>query len=110
MVLTHLRSPHTVVGLRHVFSTCFAAFSVLAFGSVCDAVLIDAGAIPASLGNMATARKVFLNNNCIEGTLPATLGNLSSLRVSWTQARSIAENVILREGTPVSRNTVVVPL
>lgn len=40
------------------------------------------GAIPASLGNMVTARKIFLNNNSIEGTLPATLGNLSSLRVS----------------------------
>lgn len=45
-----------------------------------------AGAIPASLGNMITARKIFLNNNSIEGTIPASLGNLSNLRVSTLAA------------------------
>lgn len=52
------------------------------FGGVWALGGLTTGAIPASLGNMVTARKIFLNNNSIEGTIPATLGNLSSLRVS----------------------------
>lgn len=39
------------------------------------------GEIPESLGNMVNARKIFVNNNCIQGSIPASLGNLTNLRV-----------------------------
>lgn len=39
------------------------------------------GEIPESLGNLVNARKIFVNNNCIEGSIPASLGNLTNLRV-----------------------------
>lgn len=55
---------------------------------------LSAGAIPASLGNMITARKIFLNNNSIEGTIPSSLGNLSNLQVksAGANARQLKSN------------------